>query len=60
MRIALLLLELAFILTALVGAWYVYWPGAILLTGILGVLATEKLGAKREASVPRRHRERMS
>lgn len=52
-RIALLLLELAFILVTLVGAWFIYWPGALLLAGFLGIMATEKLGARREAPRPR-------
>lgn len=60
MRIALLVLELAFILTTLVGAWVIYWPGALLLGGFLGIMATEKLGARREAAPRVIRRERVS
>lgn len=54
----LLILEVAFVLCGLAGVWFVFWPAALILVGVLGVLACERASARPRASVaPIRRRE---
>ena len=43
--VRLLLAEIVFVLIALTGVAFIYWPGALILGGVLGVLAVERLSA---------------
>jgi hypothetical protein len=53
---ALLALEVLFVLAVLAGVWLVYPPAALVLAGVLGVVAVERIqaGRKRRREVTRR------
>lgn len=39
---ALLIVEALFVLAALVGVWFIFWPAALIIGGVLGALACER------------------
>jgi hypothetical protein len=59
--VLLLLVEVLFALTALVGVWFVFWPAALILGGVLGVVACERAASRQQvASVTPINRERVA
>lgn len=50
MAVLLLVVEVLFALVALFGVWFVYWPAAFILGGVLGVVALERIQAHYQAA----------
>jgi hypothetical protein len=50
MDLFLLTVEVLFVLTALFGVWQIYWPAALILGGVLGVVALERIQAQHRAA----------
>ena len=43
--LSLLVVEVLFALVALLGVWFIYWPAALILGGVCGVVALERIQA---------------
>jgi hypothetical protein len=50
MALLLLLVEVLFALVALVGVWSIYWPAALIIGGVFGVVALERIQAHYQAA----------
>lgn len=50
MNAALMALEVLFVLATLAGVWLVYPPAALILAGLLGVVAVERVQAGRKGA----------
>lgn len=45
----LLLIEILFVATFVAGVAFIYWPGALLVAGVVGFLVCERQSAKQRA-----------
>ncbi len=56
----LLYLEVFFALVLVAGVAFVYWPAALILAGVLGIVACEKHTTRRPVLRPVRRAERVA